>query len=153
VEADANGAPFVSVHGLEDFAPLPEVSLAHAGGATVAVVAPPGRAVGVDVEKFGRVRLADLADGGFTEEERARVAARPEEAREELALRLWCAKEAAAKRMRTGLNGQPAAFAIAELATGDGVAVIAYGGDRVPVAIRRHEDTIIALATQPLQPH
>jgi phosphopantetheinyl transferase (holo-ACP synthase) len=100
----------------------------------------------VDVETFGRVRLADLASAGFTAEERARLDARPAEAREELALRLWCAKEAVAKHLRTGLDGRPTAFAVSELASDDGAAIIAVGGTRVPVAIRRHEGTIIALA-------
>jgi acyl transferase domain-containing protein/phosphopantetheinyl transferase len=146
IDNDAQGAPFIVADALGAYAPLPEVSLAHAGGATVAAVAPAGNVVGVDLELFGRVRLADLAAAGFTAEERARLDARPEEAREELALRLWCAKEAVAKRLRTGLDGRPTAFAVSELASDDGAAVISVSGTRVPVAIRRHEHTIIALA-------
>jgi phosphopantetheinyl transferase len=102
--------------------------------------------VGVDLETFGRIHIADLGAAAFTAEERARLDARPADAREELALRLWCAKEAAAKRLRTGLDGRPTAFAVSELTSDDGAAVIAVGAERVPVAIRRHESTIIALA-------
>jgi acyl transferase domain-containing protein/phosphopantetheinyl transferase len=143
---DANGAPHVVADGLEQLGPLPEISLAHAGGAAVAVVAPAGQPVGVDLETLGRVRTADVATGGLTADERARLDARPAEAREELALRLWCAKEAAAKHLRSGLDGRPGAFAVRDLAHDDASATIEVDGTRVAVAIRRHERTIIALA-------
>lgn len=146
IATDANGAPHIAADGLEQLGPLPEISLAHAGGACVAVVAPAGQPVGVDLETLGRVRAADLANGGFTPEERARLDARPAEAREELALRLWCAKEAAAKQLRTGLDGRPAAFAVRDLAHDDASATIEVDGTRVAVEIRKYESTIIALA-------
>jgi acyl transferase domain-containing protein len=148
IGSDEYGAPFIMEEGLGEFAPLPEVSMAHAGGAAVAVVAPPGQSVGVDFETFGRVHLTDLSSVAFTPAEQARLEARPSEAREELALRLWCAKEAAAKCLGTGLNGRPTAFSVSQLANDDGAALITAGTASVPVALRRHQQTIIALALE-----
>jgi phosphopantetheinyl transferase len=69
------------------------------------------------------------------------------EQREEWALRLWCAKEAAAKSLGTGLNGQPQRFAVTELTPDGNTAVVENVGRRIEVALRRHNDIVIGLTT------
>jgi len=146
IRTDAAGKPHVVTDGLEQVGSPPQVSLAHAGGYTVAVAGPPDRPVGIDLETFGRVRLHDFVNGAFTPLEKGYVAAVPEERREEVALRLWCAKEAAAKSLGMGLNGRPSLFEVKELST-DGMMAMVHSLDRlIPVSIQREGEKIISLA-------
>jgi phosphopantetheinyl transferase len=146
VRSDENGRPFLAPETIEGLGAPPEISLAHARGFVVAAAAPPGHAVGIDLETFGRVKLPDLLDGAFTAAERARVEATPKGEREEWALRLWCAKEAAAKSLGLGLGGQPRAFEVRELSGNGRFAVVHGNGQQVPVSIQRQHEKVIALA-------
>jgi acyl transferase domain-containing protein/phosphopantetheinyl transferase len=146
VRSDENGRPFLAPETIEGLGAPPEISLAHARGFVVAAAAPPGHAVGIDLETFGRVKLPDLLDGAFTAAERARVEATPKGEREEWALRLWCAKEAAAKSLGLGLGGQPRAFEVRELSGNGRFAVVHGNGQQVPVSIQRQDEKVIALA-------
>lgn len=140
---DALGRPVVSTPGLD--VPAPEVSLAHVGGMCLAGVTQAGARVGVDLETLGRTEVAALLAGGLTPAERALVLAQPEAQREDYALRLWCAKEAVAKSLGTGLDGRPADFEVTEMNVVQQHAVVSARGTTVPVGVRRHEDKIVAL--------
>jgi acyl transferase domain-containing protein/phosphopantetheinyl transferase len=147
VRVDTAGRPFIAPEGLEALDALPQVSLAHAGGWCVAIAASPKGPVGIDLELLGRIHLPDFLDGAFTTAERTRVEGVAVEQREELALRLWCAKEAAAKSLGTGLNGRPQRFAVTELTPDGNAAVVENAGRRIEVALRRHDDIVIGLTT------
>jgi phosphopantetheinyl transferase len=86
---------------------MPEVSVAHVAGEALAIAAPPGIAVGVDFELTDRANPADLLAGGFSDTERAMIAASGGSV-----LRAWCAKEAAAKCLGTGFDGAPLGFTV-----------------------------------------
>ncbi|GMQ83281.1 MAG: beta-ketoacyl synthase N-terminal-like domain-containing protein [Gammaproteobacteria bacterium] len=147
IRTDAAGKPHVAADGLESVGAPPQVSLAHAGGYTVAVAGPADRPVGIDLETFGRIRLPDFISGAFTPLEKSHVESVPEGRREEVALRLWCAKEAAAKSLGMGLNGRPSLFEVKELSA-DGMSAIVHSFDRlIPVSIQREGEKIISLAT------
>jgi len=146
VRSDERGRPYLAAETLEGLGEPPEISLAHARGFVVAAASPPGHAVGIDLETFGRVKLPDLLDGAFTAAERARVEATPEGEREEWALRVWCAKEAAAKSLGLGLDGGPQAFEVRELNGNGRFAVVHGNGQQVPVSIQRQDEKVIALA-------
>ncbi|WP_029349951.1 type I polyketide synthase [Bosea sp. 117] len=139
IRTTEDGRPFVAMEGLELFGAAPEVSLAHVAGRALAIAAPAGTAVGVDLELAGRVEPADLAAGGFSPGERALLA-------EGDLLRAWCAKEAAAKCLGTGLDGAPQAFTVTALS--NGVALVdgpgAAGG--MPVALTEMDDAVLAVA-------
>ena len=120
--------------------PAPEVSLAHTGGAAVAAAAPPGRPVGIDMETLQGLDPALLANGAFTAAERGLLGDDPAGL-----LAGWCAKEAAAKCLGTGLTGRPKGFAIAALdAAGARVDTPAAGP--LHVALARAGDAVLALA-------
>lgn len=88
---------------------LPEVSISHSHGHVVAVAAPPAEPIGVDVERCGRVQVADIGAIAFTPNDLAHL---PDSATEHHYLALWAAKEAAAKAAGTGLLGQPATWQV-----------------------------------------
>jgi phosphopantetheinyl transferase len=138
------GQPWVSAAGLG--VTLPAVSLSHVGGRCLAAAAPAGGGVGIDLETVGRVDLESFVSGGLTDAERQLLDAAGPAAREETALRLWCAKEAAAKSLGTGFQGAPGAFEVAGVDEESDTAVVAAGNTTVTVSLRRHENDIIALA-------
>ena len=78
------------------------------------------------------------------------TAAEPE--REAWALRLWCAKEAAAKCLGLGLNGRPQFFEVRSISPEGARAQVRGGTRELPVAIRLAEDRVIALAVASTTP-
>lgn len=143
IGVDNAGKPFVSAAGLEAFTPLPEVSMAHAGGAAVAVAAPAATAVGIDLEPLDRVIGEDLLRGAFTADEQRLLGGRPDEA---ALLRAWCAKEAAAKCLGEGLNGRPQAFALTGLAADQQTARVRAAGHDLMVTFADHGGAVLAVA-------
>ena len=84
--------------------PVPaSIALSHSGGQGFCVIAPPGAAVGCDVEAVLRRDLAFL-DDYFVEEERSLLAGAPAGERPLLATLIWSAKESALKCLREGLR-------------------------------------------------
>lgn len=82
------------------------LSIAHTEGLAVAAVATRAAGIGIDVERLDR-RRGDYERAAFTDDERRRLDAGPADRRAERALRLFCAKEAAAKATGLGLMGSP----------------------------------------------
>jgi acyl transferase domain-containing protein/phosphopantetheinyl transferase (holo-ACP synthase) len=118
----------------------PELSLSHAGGAALAVAAPPGQAVGIDMEHLGRVAPDLLAEGAFSPAEQGLLG----NAADRL-LAGWCAKEAVAKALGQGLNGRPRAFTLTAF-DGATARVIAPSGTAHDVTLARQGDAVMALA-------
>jgi 4'-phosphopantetheinyl transferase EntD len=98
VRADQRGRPSAG--------PQLALSIAHTEGIAVAAVATRAAGIGIDVERLDR-RRGDYERGAFTDVERGRLDAGPADRRAERALRLFCAKEAAAKATGLGLMGSP----------------------------------------------
>jgi phosphopantetheinyl transferase len=111
ITADVHGRPRAGGPWVSQIGQAPVISLAHVGGLAVAVAADPVDvpAIGIDVERLGRVR-ADFPELVFVEEERALLGADSE--RLARALRAWCAKEAVAKALGRGLLGDPQALVL-----------------------------------------
>jgi len=103
IRPDDHGAPQVSVRGRQELGRRIHLSIAHTAEVAVAMCSAdvPVRGVGIDVESC-KIRRA-LERKGLTPLERSRLAELPVPVRVETALRLWCAKEAAAKALGTGL--------------------------------------------------
>ncbi|UOM36189.1 type I polyketide synthase [Acuticoccus sp. I52.16.1] len=146
IRADAEGKPFIDADALAILGAVPEVSVAHVDGETVAVAAPPGMPVGIDLERVGRVQTGDVVAAGFSDSERTYM--REIGAASELdVLFAWCAKEATAKCLGTGLNGNPAAFALRMLDPEYGAAAItAPDGSEVGVCLGLDEHLVLAVA-------
>jgi 3-oxoacyl-(acyl-carrier-protein) synthase/phosphopantetheinyl transferase len=98
IAAGSDGAPEVRAPGGLDL----RVSISHAGGRAMAMVAE-GTDPGVDIETI-EPRPPELDRSAFTERERGWLSSRPDAERDGWRARLWAAKEAAAKRRRTGLK-------------------------------------------------
>lgn len=119
-----DGAPEIRAPGGRDL----RVSISHKGGRAMAMVAE-GIDPGVDIETV-EPRPPELDRSAFTERERGWLSERPEAERDGWRARLWAAKEAAAKRRRTGLR-DPKRMEIESM----GEEEIAVGGTRVATRI------------------
>jgi phosphopantetheinyl transferase len=110
---DALGRPVVGGTWTEGLASLPVVSLAHSQGCAVALAALGGR-VGIDIE-FVRRREQGFAEIAFTADEHELLAGLPADALHEWTLRCWCAKEAVAKALGSGLTRGPQGLTVAAI--------------------------------------
>lgn len=150
VRHDDSGAPYVDGWWCQALTAAPRVSLSHAGQSCLAAVAAPDQPVGVDLEELARLKQPELIVGSLAAEERHWVEGLDGAVLTERALRLWCAKEAAAKCLGTGLQGQPEAFqVVAADANCERLLVESIWG-AVDTWVRQSEGTIIAVATQEL---
>jgi len=145
---DANGAPAVEGWWCGEVAEVPHVSLSHNERASLAAVAT-DRPVGVDLEDIGRIQRPELLADSLTRAERASLHGLDGEALEERLLRLWCAKEAAAKRLGVGLGGSPERFDVRFVDAGLARAQVDFEGAAVSVDIVRDGRAVIAVAADP----
>ena len=137
------GKPYLAGDGLEALGGLPELSVAHVEGEAVAVAAAPGVPVGVDLERTARVEIADLLRGGFSEGERAMLSRAGCDARR--VLQAWCAKEAAAKCLGTGFDGQPHNFVLCGI-DDSGNARVDAAGAVLRVSLAAEGSAVLAVA-------
>jgi 4'-phosphopantetheinyl transferase len=99
-------------HGKPFLADGPEFNLSHCEDLALIVVAPAGRAVGVDVERVRPIQdLSSIEERYFGEGERALLAAAGPVERARCFLTIWTRREAAAKAL--GLNLQTALTGVA----------------------------------------
>jgi acyl transferase domain-containing protein/phosphopantetheinyl transferase len=143
---DDRGAPHVDGWWNGTVAEPPEVSLSHDRRMALAAVAPPRHPVGVDVEEAGRIRQPELVKEAFTPTEQSLLHGLDGDAMHDRLLRIWCAKEAAAKYFKVGLQGNPALFEVSFAGGNWEWAQVMYAGTAVGVALNREGDSIVALA-------
>jgi 3-oxoacyl-(acyl-carrier-protein) synthase/malonyl CoA-acyl carrier protein transacylase/phosphopantetheinyl transferase (holo-ACP synthase) len=143
---DGHGAPFVDGWWTHSLIEAPSVSLSHSGGTCLAAIAAPGMTVGVDLESFGRVQQPALIVDSLAAEERALVQGLEGAALEERVLRLWCAKEAAAKCLGIGLQGRPEAFRVVSADEGFDNLMVDHELGAVEARLGRSGSTIIAVS-------
>ncbi len=129
IDHDQNGRPFVSQEGMPV---LPWISLAHSDGTAVAIAS--DQEIGIDLEPLTNSN-AQL-NGYASDNEKALLAGMASQAPDEAwDLRLWCAKEAAAKACGTGFQGRPRDFALVD-------------GDPAGLFLIRHAATAASLQVQ-----
>ena len=130
------------------------VTIAHTGALAVAVVDPHGSRIGVDIELLSRAPAGLGASVVSPEESRD---AGLGELDDEAALRLWCAKEAAAKSLGHGLPAGPASMLVRTADPLTGVVELSPGptleavdaslrGTHVVADTVRDHDLIVAIA-------
>jgi acyl transferase domain-containing protein/phosphopantetheinyl transferase len=146
IRVTPDGKPYLAADGLEVLAELPELSVSHVEGEAVAVAAPPGQPVGIDLEKFARAHPQDLLATGFSEAEQALFANTAAD-QDVSVLQAWCAKEAAAKCVGTGLRGQPRSFVVSAMDVHQGWAhVVAPSRIALGVSLGHYEGAVLAVA-------
>jgi phosphopantetheinyl transferase len=150
VQHDEHGAPFVSGWWCETLIAPPAVSLSHNANACLVAVAAPDQPVGVDLEELGRIRQPELMIESLADAERPLVQGLQGAALDERILRLWCAKEAAAKCLGIGLQGQPSAFVVVSADAGCEQMLVQHELGTVETRVVREGTTIIAVAAQEL---
>jgi phosphopantetheinyl transferase len=147
VRHDEHGAPCVDGWWCDRLTAAPRVSLSHTGEICLAAVTGPEDPVGVDHEELGRIQQPELIVGSFASEERTLVDGLSGVALDERVLRLWCAKEAAAKCLGVGLRGQPGAFRIMSADAGCENLRVEHEARSIEARVVRQGNRIIAVAT------
>ena len=147
IEHDRQGAPAVAGWWCGHLADAPHVSLSHTERTSLAAAALDSP-LGVDLEDLGRVRPELLAQA-LTPGEQTAMRGFDGEALEERLLRVWCAKEAAAKRLGIGLLGRPDRFDVRFVEDGLDHAWVDFEGSAVRVDIVRDGRSVIAVAADP----
>ena len=143
VRVAEGGKPYLAADGLESLGELPEVSVAHVEGEAVAVAAPPGVPVGIDLEHAGRIATRDLLAGGFSDAEQG-IVTRGEADASTRVLQAWCAKEAAAKCLGVGMNGRPKSFVVSAM-DDSGNAQVDVGEVAVRVSLAADGPSVLAV--------
>lgn len=127
---DEHGRPMVQGTWTGEVKDVPCVSISHTEGTAVAIAGEgaEGRGLGIDVERLGRGHEG-LAEGAFTEAERAFLDGMSGDAREEWLVRMFCAKEAVGKAIGRGMEGGPRSLVIHDLNREDGTVMVRVAGE------------------------
>ena len=146
----ADGEPLVAAAGAERLGGAPLVSLAHAQGEAIALVAlsEPGSeaALGIDIEHLS-ARPPGFAEAALGPGERRLLDSLMPELRDEWLLRLWCAKEAAGKAVGTGMApGSPEAPVTVSAEADREQVLVEVAGRRISVQTCREGDLVVAAA-------
>ncbi len=134
IAPDPYGRPLVRYCGADPLVcagppgPAPSLSIAHSQGTAVALaVLDPAAWVGIDLESLNH-RREDFEAIAFSPDERSLLAALPTDLRQEWALRMWCAKEAAGKALGRGLSAGLPAFHITRADASSGLIEVELRG-------------------------
>jgi phosphopantetheinyl transferase len=148
IRHDEAGAPYLDGWWNGQLIQAPEVSLTHDRHRSVAAVSEAGRCVGVDVEKLGRLQKPEHVVESFTATEKVFVQDLSGSELQERVLRIWCAKEAAAKCFGLGLQGEPALFEVGFVDNLLNTAEVRYQSQTTSVNVAVNNEYVLALARQ-----
>jgi len=127
---DEHGRPIAQGAWVSKIPSVPFLSLAHSGGVAVAVVGD-SRATGVGVDIEHRNGLPEeVKQLAFTPEEQTLLGSVAETGADDWPLRLWCAKEAAAKAAGQGFVSGPQACVVKGLNPETGAVQVELAGER-----------------------
>jgi malonyl CoA-acyl carrier protein transacylase/phosphopantetheinyl transferase (holo-ACP synthase) len=141
---DELGAPFVWGWWSENLCAAPRVSLSH--NSNYCVVGVSERLIGVDLEEPGRLKQPELLTGALAPSEQGLVQGLHGPGLEERQLRLWCAKEAAAKCLGLGLQGRPWDWQVTAADEGFGHMTVTHAQGTIQVEVLAEGSRLIALA-------
>jgi acyl transferase domain-containing protein/phosphopantetheinyl transferase len=146
VRLTEHGAPLIDGAWCDTLVAAPSVSLTHNDSLCLVAVAPPGEAVGLDLEQIGRLKRPDLVRDSFSPGEVALLDGTGNMSMDEQVLRLHCAKEAASKYLGLGFQGDPQAYQAVSATPGCDKIVVQHTSGVVETTLVRNGDSIIALA-------
>lgn len=144
---DELGAPYVDGWWSSNLVQAPEVSLSHDRRLSLVAVTPPQHPVGVDIEQIGRIQHPELIEGSLTNSERKLLRGFAHNTLQDKVLRMWCAKEAAAKYFGLGLQGRPEKFEVSFLDDDWELAHVNYAETVSRVVVSCENHSIVAIAT------
>jgi acyl transferase domain-containing protein/phosphopantetheinyl transferase (holo-ACP synthase) len=142
------GAPHIDGWWNGQIIQAPEISLTHDRFRAIAAISESGRYVGIDVERVGRLQKPELVVDSFTAQEKGLVQNLSGMELQDRTLRIWCAKEAAAKYFGIGLQGEPALFEVSFVDDAHSLAEVKYGELSIAVTVSLYKDNVLALARQ-----
>jgi acyl transferase domain-containing protein/phosphopantetheinyl transferase len=154
---DEDGAPRIVCPALHGHA-LPALSISHSRYWAVAALTPAGTQLGLDYQRLEGIDAGNLATGGLSESERPLATHTDNGEHLRRAAALWCAKEAAAKAVGTGLQGRPLDWTVTA-ARFDGARAqirIEHQGRQFDVDVRfpgPHEVVAVCRTGQTVQQH
>lgn len=126
----------------------PQVSICHTQGYVIAVAAPPNQPIGIDLERWSYVNLDDCQRVAFSDVELQLL---PPQASELHKLGLWCAKEAAAKAMGTGIRDSLMQWRISRISN-DGSQIQVTHQDKILEVKLWYETTeVLAICTPEIE--
>ncbi|MGY0586357.1 MAG: type I polyketide synthase [Paraglaciecola chathamensis] len=143
---DELGAPYVTGWWVDSLIPAPAVSLSHDNQQCVAAVSASYASIGLDIEQQVSDKDYDFLLGALSTTETAVLQQMPAQTKHDYLLRTWCAKEAVAKCLRTGLQGQPELFEVSFLDQSLVQATVNYQGHIVAIKLLTNDGLITALA-------
>jgi len=136
------GKPIVRCPELEAIAAIPDISISHSRGYIVAVLASPNKHIGIDIERLNHVRSEDLLNAAFTTQELQLL---PGTQAPGTIVGLWCAKEATAKAVGTGLQGIPSQWCITHYSTDRQQVTITHRGQAFEVKLWHQDNEVLAI--------
>jgi len=121
IEADEHGRPRVAESLQRRLGVSVAISISHTRDDAVAIAADGGekRGMGIDLERVGEIPKG-FAEAAFAPSERQLLDLVPAESLPVWLLRLWCAKEAAAKALGSRFAGTPRDLVVRDLDAGGG---------------------------------
>ena len=139
------GKPFALCPELEAITPIPDISISHSRGYVVAAVAQPNRRIGIDLERLDVTRSQDWLIGAFAPQELALVP----QLNKASTLGFWCAKEAVAKVLGTGLQGVPAQWQITDYSPNNQQVTVTHKAQSFTVKLWYEDNEILAICQYP----
>jgi phosphopantetheine--protein transferase-like protein len=143
---DELGAPYVTGLWTETLIPAPAVSLSHNGNQCRAAVTANQESIGIDIEQVAPNKSYDFLTGTLSPNELNNFQSVAEQSRNDYLVRSWCVKEAAAKLLRVGLQGQPEKFEVIFFDELYSQAQVSYQGYTVMVSVSESSGLVTALA-------
>ncbi|MES9990550.1 MAG: beta-ketoacyl synthase N-terminal-like domain-containing protein [Candidatus Thiodiazotropha sp.] len=144
---DESGAPYVYGHWCESLISAPPVSLSHGDNYSVAAIADKDGSLGLDVESITYGKDLSFLKQALHQNEQHYILKVEEHNRQHVMLRIWCAKEAAAKRLGTGLQGKPEHFEVSFVDSDLNSALVTHKEHQINVSLSEDSGSVIALAT------
>jgi acyl transferase domain-containing protein/phosphopantetheinyl transferase len=143
---DELGAPYVYGHWCDSLIAAPPVSLTHDGTYSLAAVADTENSLGLDVASISSGKDMSFLQEALHQNELHFILDVEKANHQNVMLRMWCAKEAAAKRLGIGLQGKPEHFMVSFNGNDLNRALVTHNQHRINVSLSEDAGSVIALA-------
>jgi len=147
VQHNELGAPYVTGWWNSGSDHALQVSLSHDKACSIAAVSDRVASLGVDREYIVEGKDYSFLEAAFHAEEQTLLNAVTANEKQEIALKIWCAKEAAAKFLKIGLQGAPEQFVVKFVNNNYDLAQVRYNDQLIQVSVVNESQVIMALAT------